>query len=30
MNKIPEDKKQLRNFKWLDAIRPKTLSDLYK
>jgi lipopolysaccharide export system protein LptA len=30
MNKIPEDKKQLRNFKWLDALRPKTLEDLYK
>jgi lipopolysaccharide export system protein LptA len=30
MNKIPEEKKQLRNFKWLDAIRPKTLNDLYK
>lgn len=30
MNKIPEDKKQLRNFKWLDALRPKTLNDLYK
>jgi lipopolysaccharide export system protein LptA len=30
MNKIPDDKKQLRNFKWLDALRPKTLEDLYK
>jgi lipopolysaccharide export system protein LptA len=30
MNKIPEDKKQLRNFMWLDALRPKTLEDLYK
>jgi lipopolysaccharide export system protein LptA len=30
MNKIPEEKKQLRNFKWLDALRPKTLNDLYK
>jgi hypothetical protein len=30
MNKIPDDKKQLRNFKWLDALRPKTLYDLYK
>lgn len=29
MNKIPEDRKQLRNFKWLDGIRPKTLEDLY-
>ena len=30
MNKIPDDKKQLRNFKWLDALRPKTLQDLFK
>lgn len=30
MNKIPDEKKQLRNFKWLDALRPKTLADLYK
>lgn len=30
MNKIPDDKKQLRNFKWQDALRPKTLADLYK
>lgn len=30
MNKIPDEKKQLRNFKWLDALRPKKLDDLLK
>jgi lipopolysaccharide export system protein LptA len=28
-NQIPEDKKQLRNFNWLDAIRPKNKEDLF-
>jgi lipopolysaccharide export system protein LptA len=27
-NQIPEDKKELRNFKWLDALRPKKKEDL--
>lgn len=25
---IPDDKKELRNFKWLEALRPKSISDL--
>lgn len=29
INQIPQDKKQLRNFKWLDAIRPKNKEDLF-
>lgn len=28
INQIPEDKKQLRNFKWLESIRPKNVKDL--
>ncbi|MEY3433337.1 MAG: hypothetical protein RL131_1273 [Bacteroidota bacterium] len=28
MKQIPSDKKELRNFKWLDAIRPKSIGDL--
>ena len=28
MNKIPDEKKQLRNFKWQEALRPKTIADL--
>jgi lipopolysaccharide export system protein LptA len=30
MNQIPEEKKQLRNFKWQDALRPKSINDLRK
>jgi hypothetical protein len=26
---IPQDKKELRNFKWLDTIRPKNKDDLF-
>ncbi|MBM3444552.1 MAG: hypothetical protein FJX83_06135 [Bacteroidetes bacterium] len=28
INQIPDDKKELRNFKWLDAERPKSIADL--
>jgi lipopolysaccharide export system protein LptA len=28
-NQIPEDKKELRNFKWLDASRPKNKQELF-
>ncbi len=30
MNQIPEDKKTLRNFKWLDDRRPKTWLELFQ
>ncbi|MEN9884165.1 MAG: hypothetical protein RLZZ420_1382, partial [Bacteroidota bacterium] len=26
---LPEDKKELRNFKWLEAIRPKSVKDIW-
>ncbi len=29
INQIPQDKKELRNFKWLDVIRPKRKEDLF-
>ena len=28
IKQIPEDKKELRNFKWLEGERPKSISDL--
>jgi hypothetical protein len=28
-NKIPDDKKELKNFKWLEAIRPKSAGELF-
>ncbi len=28
-NKIPDDKRQLKNFKWLEAIRPKSAGELF-
>jgi lipopolysaccharide export system protein LptA len=28
-NKIPEDKRQLKNFRWLEAIRPKSAGELF-
>ena len=28
-NKIPDDKRQLSNFRWLDAIRPKSFGELF-
>jgi lipopolysaccharide export system protein LptA len=28
-SKIPEDKKELRNFKWLEALRPKSVGELF-
>lgn len=30
INQIPEEKKDLRNFKWLESIRPKRVEDLLK
>jgi hypothetical protein len=26
---LPEDKKELRNFKWLETIRPKSVKDIW-
>ena len=28
-SQIPEDKKELRNFKWLEALRPKSVGELF-
>ena len=28
-NKIPEDKRRLKNFRWLEAIRPKSAGELF-
>jgi hypothetical protein len=28
-NQIPEDKKELRNFKWLESLRPKSAKELF-
>jgi len=28
IKEIPEDKKELRGFKWLEALRPKSVADL--
>ena len=28
-NKIPDDKRQLKNFRWLEAIRPKNAGELF-
>lgn len=28
-NKIPDDKRQLKNFRWLEAIRPKSAGELF-
>ncbi len=30
MNQIPEDQKKLKNFKWLDAKRPKNKAELFE
>jgi hypothetical protein len=30
VSQLPEDKKQLRNFKWLDDKRPKTKYELFE
>jgi hypothetical protein len=30
MNQIPEDKKQLRSFKWVDGRRPKSRLELFE
>jgi hypothetical protein len=30
MNQIPDDKKQLRSFRWLDERRPKTILELFQ
>lgn len=30
ISKLPEDKKELRNFKWLESIRPKSVIDIWE
>jgi lipopolysaccharide export system protein LptA len=30
LSKLPEDKKELRNFKWLESIRPKSVIDIWE
>jgi hypothetical protein len=30
MNQIPDDKKKLRNFSWMDERRPKTRLELFQ
>ena len=30
VSQLPEDKKELRNFKWLETIRPKSVKDIWE